>query len=81
MDTPDPSSPLPWSIDEDDDILDADGMYVPVHTHSNIRLIVTAVNSHVDLLAAAKDALDSVNDGDRYQALFDAVLKAEGIAS
>lgn len=58
-------SRLPWR-DDGYRIDDANGRLVEVMGHAGITnrpIIVTAVNSHATLLAAAKEALANMNDG------------------
>ena len=50
------TSPLPWKVNANGDLLDADGINVRRYDGPNVLLIVSAVNSHTELLAAAKRA-------------------------
>jgi hypothetical protein len=65
-------SQLPWH-DDGFSIKDADGNAVCIHGHhskepANRRLIVTAVNSHAELLAVAKQALEAIDSGNEILA-------------
>jgi hypothetical protein len=87
----DTHSPLPWSIDDDGYILDAEGFCVFEGSERNQHLIITAVNAHNDLLAAAKavvilplwDEESALNERSTiaYANLNAAIMKASGEAS
>jgi hypothetical protein len=54
-------SPLPWRLDDDGDIVDAEGALIYVIAENgNKPLIVRAVNSHADLLEALKQLHDNI---------------------
>jgi hypothetical protein len=62
------TSPLPWRLNEQWSLVDATGQYVCPFKHAmsdrdkaNCFLIVTAVNSHAALLAAAKRAAEVID--------------------
>jgi hypothetical protein len=89
-------SPLPWGDDVDAfGIVDCNGLPVHIYGSHNIepanrRLIVTAVNSRVTLLAAAKGMLSAIASRDipsfvwgspRAEALKAAIAAAEEPAS
>ena len=60
----DAQGPLPWSIDDDGDILDADGMFVSSPRRAGNRaFIITAVNAHAELLSAAKYVIEQADKG------------------
>lgn len=52
-------SPLPWHLEEDCDlsVRDASGFSLGIFSPEDARLIVTAVNAHADLPAAAQEIL------------------------
>jgi uncharacterized protein YhbP (UPF0306 family) len=77
----DTHSPLPWSIDDDGNITDADGFFVFEFSERNTHLIVTAVNAHANLLAAAKAVLGTVKDEEYRFKLKAVIKKAEGVTS
>jgi hypothetical protein len=77
-----PPLPLPWDIDQFHDFRDANGSRVNVYSHA--ALIVRAVNSHADLLAALKAMVDrwepdrGGTDRCMWEEAVSAIAKAEG---
>lgn len=68
-------SPLPWFAIKET-IADADGNYVNTDFLANRHLIVTAVNSHAALLAAAKYALEYMSQTGHVQDKLRAAIAA-----
>jgi hypothetical protein len=82
-------SPLPWQVEKDCScsILDANGNSLAILSVADVRLIVTAVNSHAELLSAAKRIIAAAHwspnrgtfceDAGAFKALSDAIANAE----
>lgn len=66
MNTPE-NSPLPWRTNRHGDLLDSEGKIIYLDGTdkeiANARLIIRAVNSHAQLLAAAKWAATVIENG------------------